>query len=83
MNSGNIEVIATVLKGIENALDIILESADGEITALEKVFNEHGACFGALKSHLNALSALSMGLHNSIEEINTEVNNAAAKRARA
>lgn len=83
MNSGNIEVIATVLKGIENALDIILESADGEITALEKVFNEHGACFGALKSHLNALSALSMGLHNSIEEINTEVSNAAAKRARA
>ena len=83
MNSGNIEVIATVLKGIENALDIILESADGEITALEKVFNERGDCFGALKSHLNALSALSMGLHNSIEEINTEVNNAAAKRARA
>lgn len=83
MNSGNIEAIAITFSGIENALDIVLESANREITALEKVFNEHGACFGALKSHLNALGALSMCLHNSIEEINTEVNNAAAERVRA
>lgn len=82
MNSGNIEATAIMLSGIENALDIVLESANREITALEKIFNERGAYFGTLKSHLNALSALSMGLHNSIEEINTEVNNATAKRAR-
>lgn len=82
MNSGNIEATAITLSGIENALDIVLESANREITALEEIFNERGVYFGALKSHLNALGALSMGLHNSIEEINTEVNNATAKRAR-
>lgn len=82
MNSGNIEAIATVLKGIENALDIILESADGEITSLKR--NEaHTLPLDYLAQHLNALHALSMSLHHEIEEINTEVNKAMTERARA
>ena len=82
MKSGNIEVIATVLTALERNLDIVLQSADNEITALKPMAEARGVPIECLASHLEALHGLSYFLHHEIAEINAEVDGA-IERARA